>query len=479
MGDIQRTFVAIFIALAFVTCQQQPIPTSTSNISTTTSSSKNPTTTTTDSSSSSTTCGSNGNTDTICSPRTGDVWRNGTWYPITWNTKYPSYVSYPTLDVYIYFVQNYQNILIKNITNISTSKGNVAVLVDDTWRLDSSAQTYKSLIYIVPNGINPEEEITNRFSDYPPPINNLVEQMALVPLSTALSESANATLSSAIASMTNNLIPTLPPSESSVVKLSADDEVHRKQAGPEARTIQPWVIAAVVLACLAVLGACLAILWVMRHSRRRKLVYGEKGHLELNSTASSSMFPVLEQDGSSKEKFNAMSTISLNQPTINTAVSTPVRFYGTAHTGSERGSLKGHTAPSSPLNNTASSNMGGFISTPSLPLDGKIYMLGDDARPQSTTSFSNISSRSEPPLTSTDALLIADTFRQRMRRPEWQQQQQKSNDANDADEEEEKRRYISEQLLKKELEAEGTLMKKVGKRAHLLAATYQKQDQEP
>lgn len=190
----------------------------------------------------------------------------------------------------------------------------------------------------------------------------------------------------------------------------------------------------------------------------------------------------MQQDGSSKEKLNAISTLSLNQPTIDTTVTTPVRFYGTAHTGSERGSLRSHTAPSSPLNNTTSTNMGGFISTPSLPLDGKIYMLGDGARPQSTASFSNISSRSEPPLTSTDALLIADTFRQRMRKPEWQQQQLQKKDneqeGEEKEEEEEKRRQLSEQLLKKELEAEGTLMKKVGKRAHLLAATYQQQQQQ-
>lgn len=44
--------------------------------------------------------------------------------------------------------------------------------------------------------------------------------------------------------------------------------------------LQPGIIAAIILACLAVLGACIAIFWVMRQSRRRrKLVYGEKGHL--------------------------------------------------------------------------------------------------------------------------------------------------------------------------------------------------------
>lgn len=87
------------------------------------------------------------------------------------------HISYqPALDVYIYFVQNYQNILIKKISDINTSKGSVAVLVDDSWRVDPSAQTYESLIYIVPNGINPEKELANRYSDYPPPIHNLVER---------------------------------------------------------------------------------------------------------------------------------------------------------------------------------------------------------------------------------------------------------------------------------------------------------------
>lgn len=65
---------------------------------------------------------------------------------------------------------------------------------------------------------------------------------------------------------------------------------------------------------------------------------------------------------------------------------------------------------------------------------------------QSTVSLSK-----EPLLTSTDALLIADTFRQKMRCPEWYQQ------------EEERRRQKGKELLKKELEAEGTLVKKVGK----------------
>lgn len=107
--------------------------------------------------------------------------------------------------------------------------------------------------------------------------------MALAPLTTGLPLPANFTSSVIAATMTNNPSPTLPPSPPAPiptnVELSTIDADNKKQTGPEAHTIQPWIIAAVVLACLAVLGACLAIFWVMRHSRKRKLVYGEKGHL--------------------------------------------------------------------------------------------------------------------------------------------------------------------------------------------------------
>ncbi|KAI9254095.1 hypothetical protein EDC94DRAFT_242983 [Helicostylum pulchrum] len=212
------------------------------------------------------------------------------------------------------------------------------------------------------------------------------------------------------------------------------------------------------------------------------------------------MFPMNHVDSSSREKLHYQnnssvsiangSTSQTNHPSFSsdavvmsspllTAGNGPTKLLGTSHITTERGSLKSHTAPTTPVQPSHQQPSFGFMSVPSLPLmeDHSVYILGrsDNNRPQSTTSFSNISSRSEPPLTSTDALLIADTFRQRMRRPEWQQQQQNKSTE---ELEEDQRRQLSEDLLKKELEAEGTLMKKVGKRAHLLAATYQK-DQGP
>jgi hypothetical protein len=146
---------------------------------------------------------------------------------------------------------------------------------------------------------------------------------------------------------------------------------------------------------------------------------------------------------------------SADPPTLLTAPK------GTAARTAERGSLTAQTTP-------VTNKQFAFMSVPSLPLldDSTVEDGVYGSNNLTTESFSNISSRSEPPLTSTDALLIADTFRQRMRRPDWQ-------------DENTKRRQLSEELLKTELEAEGTLMKKVGKRAHLLPATYQKDDVSP
>lgn len=214
------------------------------------------------------------------------------------------------------------------------------------------------------------------------------------------------------------------------------------------------------------------------------------------------MFPMNHVDGSSREKLHhqngsfisianppsarhsnfSSDAVTMPSPLLMTGNST-ARLLGTAHKGSEQGSLKSHTTPNTPNPLDHKQQSFGFMSVPSLPFmednnnSNNVYMMGgaDSNRPQSTASFSNISSRSEPPLTSTDALLIADTFRQKMRRPDWIKQQQPESQES-KEQEEDKRRQLSEALLKTELEAEGTLMKKVGKRAHLLPATYLKQN---
>ncbi|KAI8991855.1 hypothetical protein BDF20DRAFT_810931 [Mycotypha africana] len=62
------------------------------------------------------------------------------------------------------------------LPDIDVAKGTIHVLVDNSWRLDPSAQTYESIIYIVSSGVNPQDEMYNRNSDFPAPVSNFVER---------------------------------------------------------------------------------------------------------------------------------------------------------------------------------------------------------------------------------------------------------------------------------------------------------------
>lgn len=101
--------------------------------------------------------------------------------------------------------------------------------------------------------------------------------MALVPTSSLAAVSVTS-----ITRSTQRTSDNLPPTASTTYKPSSLPTISKTHLNKELHnttSIQPWIIAVIVLACLAVLGACLAIFWAMRYGRRRKLVYGEKGHL--------------------------------------------------------------------------------------------------------------------------------------------------------------------------------------------------------
>ena len=82
------------------------------------------------------------------------------------------------LNIVLYRVENYQNIRLKEWNNVSSSKGSFPVQVDDTWFPESSSSTPSDrLLYLVgPDIEDPDEEMNNRFSDYPAPVSMTVER---------------------------------------------------------------------------------------------------------------------------------------------------------------------------------------------------------------------------------------------------------------------------------------------------------------
>ncbi|CAO3587673.1 unnamed protein product [Absidia cylindrospora] len=347
-----------------------------------------------------TNCGQNGNLDTICSPVTGDSWRQNGTYLATWNPFYPTYVSSTSLSIYIYFVENYEKINVMSFHNV-TNTGEYPILINNSW-FDPSLNLQRSpkhdaLFYLISSDVNPVTEMNNLNSVWSSPIHFNVEPFS--------STSSN-------------------PQEVSSTALSSPASSSSDRA--------PWVTPLIVIGCLLLLVCCVSVLYILRILRRRKLVFDEKVPSEQISFKSSTMKP------SSCDQFSKRNQHNDRQRTVLRSSYT---------------NLSSVTPP-----------------------------------PPTLQSISNLSNRSDPPLTSTDAILIADTFRQRMRRPNWPhcsnivQEQQSSliesgtcKDGDEVDntrkeeEEENKRQLASERLLKNELEAEGTLMKKVGKRAHLLS----------
>ncbi|KAI8098587.1 uncharacterized protein BX664DRAFT_381282 [Halteromyces radiatus] len=339
-----------------------------------------------------TNCGQNGNTDTICSPLTGDTWQqNGTYYLVTWNPTYPTYVSAASLSIYIYYVEHYEKINIISFHNISNI-GEYPILINNTWFNSNLGlkdfPNHDARLYLLASGMNPITEMNNLNSAWPQPVHFSVLESSSDPHAS---------------SSTNSQSP-----------------ISTSMGTP------PWVTPLIVIGCILLVIGCIAAFWMMRLVRRRKLVYGEKSHLDQISSKNSTVYPTQPPPSSG--------TIFKHQDNDQ------------------------HTTVSSSYPDLSS------VTPP----------------PPTLQSMSNLSSRSDPPLTSTDALLIADTFRQRMRRPEWphcsnivqpsqEEQEQENTDNWKEDDDEIQRRLASELLLKKELEAEGTLMKKVGKRAHLLS----------
>ncbi|KAI7847784.1 hypothetical protein BDC45DRAFT_562090 [Circinella umbellata] len=360
-------------------------------------------------------CGDNGNTDTICSPQKGEVWENSTWHQIIWNPRYPIYAAHEFIDIYLYSVNNYQNTMVKNWTTIEPNIANFPIFIDDTFfptYYQKEDDIHEAFIYIVGSDVNPDQEMKNRYSDYPAPI---------------------------LIQVIQKTDPISAKNDTTIINGSNQTELNTTGV------IQPWMIAIVVLACIVAIVACLIMIWAIRHVRRRKLVFNEKGH----------------EGGGISEPVTTTTT------TIKDLACSSIMCSGNSSSTQSKND-KSYIIPPV-IDGSIRSN----IQLPSVMiLDhyGSSYLPPDSMiiQPQSVASCSNISTPSTdtPPISSADALMIADKFRQHMRRPEWQQHQQQQMQKDD---EESKRRQLSEELLKKELAAEGTLMKKVGKRAQLLS----------
>ncbi|KAI7859936.1 hypothetical protein BDC45DRAFT_495343 [Circinella umbellata] len=211
-----------------------------------------------------------------------------------------------------------------------------------------------------------------------------------------------------------------------------NNNTNDSESNNDSSGLKGWMIAVIVIACVLFVAALIALFWLFRRLRRNKAAAAG------TTTGEGGDQRNLIQGG----ERNDMSSIHSSTPIVHHAQHQRVP------------SLP--QSPSSPKSSPAENFEN---KAPTAPAVAQI-MQQQEARQSSSI------------LSSTDAIMIADTFRQFMRKPEWNEHhdeedeeafkssQQWSNN-NNSDE----RKRVGDELLRKELAQEGTSVQQIERRS--------------
>ncbi|CEP15952.1 hypothetical protein [Parasitella parasitica] len=346
-------------------------------------------------------CSDQGNQYPFCYPLSTDVWTNGSTHSFVWNFNYPFYVGYDSISLYLYYYLKFEYINVKNFTNLSTKSGGIEVTVDDSWFL---------------NPLDPGEQPKNwtMLGFYLPSTLNSAQELASP--TSMFPRPFNFTITQFA-----------PPGDSTTnianTRNSTNNKSNDKNNGNgdslSSSALPGWAIAIIVIAVIALICGATALVWAMLISRRNK----RSNKLIPTAAAGGSRESEGRNDenGNTNEKQLYKDTASLNSQAKMTAFrSTDSVPMSTAENASSVGTLASrqtYTQPFTPYDNKLSSN---------------------------------------------DAVLLADTFRNTLGRSaaEWNPA---ASGSCDEEQEELKRRRLGEALLQRQLEEDGTSVKHAGR----------------
>jgi hypothetical protein len=250
---------------------------------------------------------------------------------------------------------------------------------------------------------------------------------------------------------------TQPSSTISGAEPSNSNDVNGQQlVASSGSKLQPWTIGVIVAACVAVVLAAIALIWIIRYTRQRK--YGHRKSFFLgdskrspgpnNSNAADAtamtqgIIPGMQNLGGFDNR--DVSSIHSGTPIFGgTSSRRSTALENSSAFGSSRGSGLRNSTGIDPEKNQS------VVSTPIRTSD-----LGQHSEGRLSNSV----------LSSTDAIMIADTFRNLMRKPDWNE---KSDDVEmeTADEsDDEKRKRLGKELLRQRLAEEGTQVQRIERR---------------
>ncbi|KAI9322191.1 hypothetical protein BX666DRAFT_2022700 [Dichotomocladium elegans] len=401
----------------------------------------------------STTCATQRINTGICSPALGETWYNGNFYQVIWNYNHPAYHSEEnTINVYLLNRSNNGTFTpIKKWDSVPVAPGTLVVQVDDSWFLEplpvySRNRTRIAYLYLMKEGRNIQAEIENS-REFPPPV-----QFRLM----------------------HNAMP-VPPSS----RMPGTGR-NRESVNP---VFHGWTIALLTVACFlfAALVICV-VYWLTRGWQRR-----QEKRLQRQLHDEETKLP-LQKETEGKDQAAASTPSQPIGSSITIHRTSAVQLLGTGgnsatsgehpHQQENQQQQQQYLSPSAP-----NTNLSATTNTDNAPqkLVTNAAGIGSSSSSSQLPTVASDHRKSSSFLSSTDAIMIADTFRQFMRKPEWQPHSKGDQPAQTEDiiredgasiikqtpwdETEEQRKKLGDQLLHKELAEEGTSVHRIERRS--------------
>ncbi|KAJ2956980.1 hypothetical protein NQZ79_g7244 [Umbelopsis isabellina] len=347
--------------------------------------------------------------------------------------------------------------MVKNFTDLPTSDGQLVVTVDDSWFTHplspgSANVTYTYFPYLIAANLDPAEELKNIYSTY-----RQFETLGTLNFS-VVQNSYPTSHSSATPLLAQPSGSSATQSQSSANSTGVDND---QQLNASSSKLQPWTIGVIVAACVLFLIAVIALLWILCYTRRQRKLGNRRSFFLGNPKRSpgSDDAALAGAVGETKDIPPGMQSHGGfdNRDVSSIHSATPIMGGGGGassrrSTALENNSTFGSTRGSGLRNSTDPEKNASMISSQA----GRANDLGQLPEGRQSNSV----------LSSTDALMIADTFRNLMRKPDWNEKDGDELEMNNTEEESdvEKQKRIGKELLRQQLAEEGTQVQRIERR---------------
>lgn len=342
---------------------------------------------------------------------------------------------------------------IKNWTHLETAKGTLVAHVDDSWYpepiKDNALNKSWSMYFFI---VGADEDYQAQLTLIPSQLNFFPGPQVFTLLRTVFTHTLvyiYITNDVHIIEIARNTTTTIPTQSSNPLPDSPRNVPVTNNSSDTSKKLPGWAIAVIVISSLLFIAAVAALIWAYKRYQKRSKRRSMMALGPNITTGDDEKLPVLTP---TKNESHVAASTSINAAAAAAGTAGLLAAAASAtksRSGADISSIHSSTQQLwSPRSLSPRQDEVSFSSEkPPLGLHSEAH-------------------QSSSILSSTDALMIADTFRQFMRKPEWNEEmelnaQQQKEEKGGSEEEERKR--LGDELLVRQLKKEGTQVKEINK----------------